>query len=374
LLAVISLGGKSLLQDVSPDILYAELTWPPVDPMHIVEILRKQLVDWGASELDPWPIFATEDGGLRLLLEHRQSLKHIACYGFARRLDSYGGLDKAELFNYLSLNGCQDLIAPTVVIHSPEQIELATEKLGNDCVIKPSLKPLSMQLTGMSAKAFMSRDYASHESLVDALRLAWEVSNLWLVQSRLENPPEGEVVFWAARDEHGGLVGMAAVEKWKQPKSGGTGCWVITRNAFINELTPIVKKILDCIDFVGICELEFLLDYQNKWRLLELNPRPWLQIGLARVSGVPLALMAHQIVLGGCVSAAHPKNDISWVNVERLLLATISSEQRPKWLAIKNAARALLNANAVAIYGSTLPHVRRRWLLRMGLTLIARLR
>lgn len=372
-IALVSLGGNSMLCDVAPDILYSELTWPPADPENSAEVLHNVLVTWGATENNPWPIFATEDGGLRLLLEYRQVIYGVARFGFARRLVAYGGLDKAELFTFLAANGCQELIAPTIDVHSPDRIGQAIKELGNDCVIKPSIKPFSMQLTGMPAKAFMSRDYLDQKTLVDTLRLAWTVSINWVVQRRLENSPEGEVVFWAARDSQGELVGMAAVEKWKQPKSGGTGCWVITRNNLIDQLTPIAKKILECIDFVGICELPFLLDDHGKWKLLELNPRPWLQIGLAKASGVPLARMAQKIVMGGAVTMTYPENGVSWINVERLLLAALLSERGGKWQALKQATKALYNADTVAIYGSKLPHVRRRWLFRMARTLLARL-
>jgi len=360
-IAIVSLVHRSILQNITSDTPYGELVWPPASSQEAVNQLTVLLSSWGACPEDRWPIFPTEDGGLRLLLEHKNLVASFGVFGQAQAL-KLGGLDKAELFTWLKQNGCADIISPTYVVKSIVEVKEAVEKLGGKCVIKPSLKPLSMQLTGMPAKAFMTSDYPNQKSLEQALSAAWNISDQWIVQPHLATPAIGEAVFWAVRDQQGGLVGMGAVERWKQPKNGGTGCWVTTSNDLIESLRPLVLRLLESVDFIGLCELEFLVSDQDKWKLLELNPRPWLQIGLAHTAGAPLELIAANVLRGQPVQSISPRDQVSWVNLERLLMAAWSGEQGPRWSTIRQAFHIWRNAETVAVYDSVLPHVRTRWL------------
>lgn len=372
-IAIVSLVDKSILREVTPDTPYGELVWPPVSAEEAAKQLIGLLCSWGADQNDRWPILPTEDGGLRLLLEQRELIESVSVFGRARALQ-LGGLDKAELFTWLEQQGCADIIAPTCVIQSISQVKEAVARLGGKCVIKPALKPLSMQLTGMPAKAFMTTDYPDQETLEEVLSAAWNVADRWIVQPHLVTPSIGEAVFWGVRDGQGDLIGMGAVERWKQPRNGGTGCWVMTRNDLTESLRPLASRILETIDFVGICELPFLLDSNKKWQLLELNPRPWLQVGLAHAAGAPLELIVAKVLQGQPMQSIMPRDQIAWVNLERLLMAAWSGEQGPRWNALRRAFQVWRNAETVAIYGSSLPHIRRRWLMRLAGKVWTRLR
>jgi predicted ATP-grasp superfamily ATP-dependent carboligase len=115
-----------------------------------------------------------------------------------------------------------------------------------------------------------------------------------------------------------------------------------------------------------MCELPFLMDHNGQWRLLELNPRPWLQVGLAAAAGVPLAVMTCSVLKGGAVEAIQPRDGLNWVNIERMLIAALSGEQGNRLRALVKAGHACRRAEAVAVYGSHLPHVKLRWLRRMA--------
>jgi predicted ATP-grasp superfamily ATP-dependent carboligase len=278
------------------------------------------------------------------------------------------------LFAWLKQQGCADIIAPTRTIRAIAEVKEAAMELGGKCVIKPALKPLSMQLTGMPAKAFMTEDYPDQEALEQGLAAAWGISEHWIMQPHLTTPSIGEAVFWGVRDEQGGLIGMGAVERWKQPRNGGTGCWVMTRNDLTESLRPLASRILEAIDFVGICELPFLLDSEKRWQLLELNPRPWLQVGLAHTAGAPLELIVAKVLQGQEVQPITPRDQVAWVNLERLLMAAWSGEQGPRWNALRKAFQVWRNAETVAIYDSSLPHIRSRWLMRLAGKVWTRLR
>jgi hypothetical protein len=242
----------------------------------------------------------------------------------------------------------------------------AMDSLGGECVVKPALKPLSMQLSGMPAKAFMVDQLCRREDVEQTLAAAWGISERWVVQPRLKTPPSGEAVFWGVRDRYGAISGMAAIERWKQPRIGGSGCWVTSTNALISVLQPYAQRILESIDFTGMCELPFLIDSYHRWRLLELNPRPWLQVGLTAAAGAPLAAMTHRVLLGDDVEAIQPKDGVNWVNLERLLIAAWSGEQGSRAAGLLKAWNIWRRADTLAIYGSHLPRIKSRWLKRIA--------
>lgn len=363
-IAVISLGKPSLLRNVSPDVPYAEINWPPestdVSAIRLLEVLDS----WGASASSPWPVFATEDGGLRLLFEYRSLFQNLCMFGQARRLQ-LGGLDKAELFSYLSQHGCANVISPTITIKKLEELASAISDFGCDCVIKPAIKPFSMRMNGMKTKVFMTRGFHGLEDLKAHLNEAWNISSCWVVQPRLHTPEAGEAVFWALRDTFGNTTGLAAVEQFKHPKEGGTACLVETRNNLVPQLLPLAKLVLDAIDFVGTCELPFLKDPQGQWRLLELNPRPWLQVALARTAGCPMGIRTVEALRGNTIESLNPRDEVSWANIERILLASISTKHKIRFTTLIKLIWSLSRVDTLAIYSTRLPYVRTRWLIRM---------
>lgn len=372
-MAIVSLVPGSILRNAIPGTPYAELDWPPKNSQSAAEQLIRVLAGWGAGPEKPWSIFPTEDGGLRLLLEQKKRIETVGRFCHAQSLQ-LGGLDKAELFNWLDQQGHSSIIAPTQIVSSPQELREAINFLGGDCVIKPALKPLSMQLTGMPAKAFMTKDFDDLTALCKVLTAAWSLSSRWVVQTRLETPAIGEAVFWGVRDASGHISGITAVERMKQPKYGGTGCWVETKNSLFDRLLPPARTILNAINFIGICELEFLVDAAGQFRLLELNSRPWLQIGLTQAAGAPLVSMAAHVLQGSEVEPVAPRDKANWINIERLLVASLSGEQGPRFKTLRHSLRIIRDADTVAIYSSPLPHVKFRWLWKMTCKAVRRLR
>ena len=63
-------------------------------------------------------------------------------------------------------------------------------------------------------------------------------------------------------------------------------------------LEPTVK-LLKRLNYTGICEVEYIRDPSDgRYKLIEMNARTWLWVGLARACGVDYALMAYRFVNG----------------------------------------------------------------------------
>ncbi len=372
-IVLIALGRRSLLRDTVPGLRYQELPWPPTSTAEGADALIEMLRRLSGDRARPWPVFATEDGGLRLLMEQRERLRDFLAIGGATKL-RMGGLDKAELFEALVAAGLESYGAPTRVIDEPGQIPVALAALGGDCILKPSLKPLSMRMAGMPAKILASSDYPNAAALLDAAASVWDLSERWIVQQRLITPRTGEVDWWGIAGGPGSAQrGMIAYEHWKQPRVGGSGCWVCIQPDYIAELEIASRLVLDTIGFVGVVELPYLRSEAGSWHLLEMNPRPWLQIGLTWRAGVPLASAGYRLLLGQDPGALPKPSASCWVNVERLAIEALSGEYGRRWETVRTAWSAWRNADTVAMYDSSLRHLRRRWIGRLTRGAVRRL-
>jgi len=65
------------------------------------------------------------------------------------------------------------------------------------------------------------------------------------------------------------------------------------------ELFQPSKLLMHTLNFNGICEIEYLLDIRDKkYKLIEINARSWLWVGLAKACGVNYAKLAYDYVNG----------------------------------------------------------------------------
>lgn len=372
-IAVVSFGRHSLFADAPYLAAYVELAWED-DSARVAEALLAFTRPLAQRAQGRLVVFATDDAVLRLLMDHRALLEETLCVPRAKAL-VMGGLDKAEFFEFLARHGLAELGAPTLVLKSPVEVEKALRELGPEIVVKPALKPyqseLALDVTGR--KLLASWEYPSVEAFGAAVSSQWPFSERWIAQPRLATPEGGEAVVWVVRVASGEVRLLSAVAGWKHPPVGGTGCWVQTRpNAVIEEAG---RRLAEIIELNGLAEFEFLSDSSGKFRVLECNARPWLQVALARVSGLPVAAMTWRAFSGGepvPLPPNPPARARSWVMVERLLLSVASGAAGPRRAALRRVLGLVRDADYVAMYGTALPGIRGAWLRRMSRAVLRR--
>jgi len=80
-------------------------------------------------------------------------------------------------------------------------------------------------------------------------------------------------------------------------------------------ITPGQKLIRE-LGYTGICEIEFLFDPRDRiYKLIEINARTWLWVGLAKYCGVNYALMAYNYVNN--LETIYPDTytiEVKWIN------------------------------------------------------------
>ena len=82
--------------------------------------------------------------------------------------------------------------------------------------------------------------------------------------------------------------------------------------AILDEAKPLVKAL----NYTGVCEIEFMRDPRDGYyKLIEINPRTWLCVGLAKECGIDYAKIMYRYVNG--IEQTYPstyKVDIKWRN------------------------------------------------------------
>ena len=72
------------------------------------------------------------------------------------------------------------------------------------------------------------------------------------------------------------------------------GTATFTESIYNKEVHDYSVKLIETLNYSGVCEVEFLYHpEEKKYMLIEINPRTWLWVGLAKASGVNLSLMAY---------------------------------------------------------------------------------
>jgi len=144
-----------------------------------------------------------------------------------------------------------------------------------------------------------------------------------LIQEMIPGGDEQLFVAACYFDQTSQLVAAFTARKLLQIPAGfGTGCIVETVDR--PELIAPAAKLLQSMGFTGIAEVEFKLDADGCYKLIEINARPWDQHSLGRVCGVDLIHIAY------CESAGLPTPAVrrgeaghKWIAEDAFLMAAL---------------------------------------------------
>jgi predicted ATP-grasp superfamily ATP-dependent carboligase len=112
------------------------------------------------------------------------------------------------------------------------------------------------------------------------------------------------------------------------PEGFGTGC--IVQAAFQPELFEPTARLLRNMRFTGIAEVEYKWDAgRGKYRLIEINPRPWDQHRLGNACGVDLMYLAYCEHAGLPIPAmVHKSSDAKWIAEDTFVMAALYCGRR----------------------------------------------
>lgn len=106
----------------------------------------------------------------------------------------------------------------------------------------------------------------------------------------------------------------AGVKLREHPVQFGTATFA--QSVYVEECHKQSVILLKELNYTGVCEVEYLKDPRDgKYKLIEINPRTWLWVGLAKACGVDYAKIIYDYVNNSSID--YPSNyiaDKAWIN------------------------------------------------------------
>jgi len=237
-----------------------------------------------------------------------------------------------------------------------EELRRAAADLPFPVVLKPACKDPGLRFERyFGAKALEARGLAG---LLQRAEAYFPRGGL-VVQECLDYC-EGREVSWAGyRSLEGVCTGMTARELHKYPALGGTA--TLVRSETLPEIETLAREILNSVGLHGVCELSFLPSRTTgRYKVVECNPRCWLQLGLMRRCGLNAPLQAYQEHTGiDCgVGGETAREGVSWISPEYdLLRCLFTGGAEPLFARLRGWCRDVGRADEVALWDSDEPTV-----------------
>ena len=94
------------------------------------------------------------------------------------------------------------------------------------------------------------------------------------------------------------------------------GTATLARSVYVKECYDQSKPLLKALNYTGVCEVEYLKDPRSgEYKLIEINARTWLWVGLAKACGVDYAKIIYNYVNDREI--IYPKDyilNVNWIN------------------------------------------------------------
>ena len=260
----------------------------------------------GAHLARPAVLFGCMDEWVLALSAHRAELEEAFVLPFAgdavvRRL-----LDKSVLYPEANAAGVP---VPRTLDTRGLDDERVMAEIGLPCVLKPAAKRPFYDAFGTNlfvvetAGKFVRR------------RREGEAFGM-LAQEVLPATGDDYVTVGAVLAPGGRALGTFVGQRLEiYPPGFGTTC--LARGIEQPELEAHAVAILRRLGYYGIAEVEFLRDPRDgRFKLLDVNTRPWKWIGLPVAAGVDLPWLAYAEVTGQPSEPVERRSDMIWVSLK----------------------------------------------------------
>jgi predicted ATP-grasp superfamily ATP-dependent carboligase len=301
--------------------------WPgPNDPGALGWLLRFAR----EHSLDGWTLFVGGDAEANVAATHHAALSAVFRMTTPPGAITRWAADKRLTYQY----------AAEIGIHVPWSCypQSAQEIAQVDCrfpvVLKPAVHTHRNAFT--QAKAWRADD---RETLIARfIEAAALVGEQAIVLQELI-PGGGERQFsYAALCDRGAVLASLVARRTRQfpIDFGYTSTLVETIER--PEVEEAGCRILRSLEYSGLVEVEFKYDSRDdRYKLLDINPRPWTWIGLGAAAGVDFPFLAWQLAQGETPIPVRGSAGARWIHFTRDLVAACQE----MWAGANSPARYL---------------------------------
>jgi predicted ATP-grasp superfamily ATP-dependent carboligase len=301
--------------------------WPgPNDPVAAEWLLRFA----HQHDLDGWTLFACGDAEVQFAAREHAVLSVMFRMATPPWAVTRWTADKRLTYQYAA-----ELGIATPRSHYPQSRE---EVARIDCrfpiILKPTVHEQRNAFT--QAKAWRADDretliarYTEAEALVGPQAI--------VLQELISGGGEQQFSFAALCDNGEPVASLVARRTRQFPIDFGyTSTFVETIEQ--PEVEQAACHILSALGFSGLVEVEFKHDVRDgRYKLLDINARPWTWIGIGASAGVDFPLLAWQLAQGEKPVPARGRPGVHWVHATRDLIAACQE----MWAGVNSPARYL---------------------------------
>jgi D-aspartate ligase len=276
-------------------------------PQHHEQQYIDLLIQIGEQQDTPPVLIPTSDTDIRAILKHKNQLQKHYLFPLADLKITDKLLDKKKFYNLLKAN---NLPHPKTFFPGPQhQVTDIAETIMYPSILKPVFS--SYFRINFNTKVFVVKN--KHE-LLDAYQRATTAHHNMVLQEIIPGDASHNYGFNTYYDKQGSPQGgfmYQRIRTW--PPLFGNGCSIqqVHKPELESTITPLIKKI----QYFGIVDVEFKKDPRdNTFKLIEINPRAWMQHSLATRCGYNFAYYSYLDALGKEISIlTHSEQGVKWV-------------------------------------------------------------
>lgn len=263
----------------------------------LIELAQKE-------NLQGWFLIGSNDHIVENLSLHAQELAPYYIMSVPSKEQLYQIIDKANLMQ----------IASTCGTHIPRTCDLNTIEQTKDFTYPLLIK-------GREGLSFYK---ATHQKAVqvndeaELLSKSKEISQLTsdvMIQELIPFDKQNRVVSFTCFAVNGEIKTYWMGQKLREhPIKYGTA--TMSESVLIPEVLEEAKPLVRTLNYTGICEIEFMRDLRDGYyKLIEINPRTWLWVRLAKECGIDYAKVMYKYANG--IEQQYPESyqvGIKWRN------------------------------------------------------------
>jgi predicted ATP-grasp superfamily ATP-dependent carboligase len=283
------------------------LAWPGPEDPEACSWLRDFATRNG---LQGWALFPGGDSELRLIAENSDALSEVFLLTSPSWETARWGLNKRLTHQHASAVG----VDIPWSFHPERREDISEAEIPFPVILKPMVRAGRNAFT--DAKAWMADDRATLLRRYDEASALVDRGEIGLQEFI---PGGGEAQFsHAAVWADGEPVASLAARRLRQyPIDFGlTSTYVeTTENA---DVEAAARRFLKPLGFSGMAEVEFKFDRRDgRYKLLDVNMRPWTWIGLGAAAGVDFPVIQWRVARGEPVEGGVGRSGVVWTHASR---------------------------------------------------------
>lgn len=257
-----------------------------------------------AENLQGWFLIGSNDHIVENLSLHAQELAPYYTMSVPPKEQLYQIIDKANLMQ----------IASTCGTHIPRTCDLNTIEQTKDFTYPLLIKGRE----GLSFYKVTHQKAVQVNDEAELLSKSKEISQLTsdvMIQELIPFDRNNRVVSFTCFAVNGEIKTYWMGQKLREhPIKYGTA--TMSESVLIPEVLEEAKPLVKTLNYTGICEIEFMRDLRDGYyKLIEINPRTWLWVGLAKECGIDYAKVMYKYANG--IEQQYPESyqvGIKWRN------------------------------------------------------------